>query len=96
MVSGSRFRGLLFRVGSLTFAKRNVLEGASVGKLGRGEGRKSRADEFSRGWGLVESRLLRWRFYGLRAKYRKLVWDVLGDCFGDVPRRGGGAVNLGR
>ena len=49
MVSGSRFRGLLFRVGLSTFAKQNVLEGASVGKLGNGE-RESRGGRVF--WGL--------------------------------------------
>ena len=71
MVSGFHFRGLLFRVGSSTSEKQNVLEGASVGKLGRGKG-ESRAGDFSRGWGSGESRALGWRFFGLRARYREM------------------------
>lgn len=45
MGSGFRFRGLLFRIGSSTFAKKSVLEGVSVEKPEKGKG-KNRSGYF--------------------------------------------------
>ena len=53
-----------------------MLEGASVGKLGRGEG--IRAGSLSGVWGSVEFWPLRWGSFGLSGKYRKMVCEVFG------------------
>ena len=69
-----------------------MLEGVSVGKLGRGKG-KSRGGEFSRVLGFGGSSAIRVGVLRSESKVSEGGLGRLGVCFGDVPRQGGGAVN---